>query len=195
MLKLCQVAKMAHFYLDQVIGEGDCVVDATAGNGYDTLYLAEKVGRSGQVYSFDIQEKALAATAARLKENDMTDQVTLIKDGHEFMNSYLQEPAAAIIYNLGYLPGGDHSIATRLNTTLASFKQALGLIKPGGLLTVTMYPGHDQGVIERDGLLAACEGLPSAEYSAACFKLINRSNRPPELLIVQKEGNKKGIRL
>lgn len=179
---------MAHFYLEPLLKEGDIAVDATCGNGFDTLYMAKKVGPAGQVYAFDIQDGALRATYKRLKEEGLEDRVTLIKAGHEFMDRYLSSPVKAVIYNLGYLPGGDHNITTRAETTLLSFAQALKIIKPGGLIAITMYPGHAAGEEEKEGLLAASKALAKDKFSALHLKLLNRARKPPELLLVEKSA-------
>ena len=47
----------------QCIKKGDCCVDATAGNGSDTLWLSRAVGPAGQVYSMDLQAHFSFATA------------------------------------------------------------------------------------------------------------------------------------
>jgi tRNA G37 N-methylase Trm5 len=184
---LDKITLLAHTCLDMVIKEGDSVVDATAGNGHDTLYLALKVGQRGYVYAFDIQESALAHTASLLKKNNLLNRVALIGGSHSCINEHVKVPLAAVVYNLGYLPGGDHSIVTRVNTTVQSIKQALALLIPGGLITVTLYPGHPEGVREKDKLLLFCENLLPAEYTVMHLEKLNRQTKPPELLLIQKK--------
>lgn len=188
MFRLEEITKIAHFYLNPVIREGDLTVDATAGNGHDTLFLAKKVGPAGHVYAFDIQAEALRATRSRLKEHNLLNRVTLVASGHEYLDRFLPEPVQAVIYNLGYRPGGERSIVTRLSTTLKSFNLALKVVKPGGLVAVVMYPGHEQGKLEKEGLLVACQGLLNSTYSAACYRLLNCQKQPPELLLVQRKA-------
>lgn len=52
------------------VGKGDVVVDATCGNGHDTLALlqmvADQESKRGRVYALDIQDSALASTSTLL---------------------------------------------------------------------------------------------------------------------------------
>ena len=173
-------------YASLTVAEGDTVVDATAGNGNDTLFLAERIGSAGQVYAFDIQGEALAVTEERLKQSNLTTMVTLIRAGHEELTKHVSGPVSVIMYNLGYLPGGNKQITTDYSSTVASLEQALALLKPGGIITIVLYPGHDAGRIEKEKLLAFCEAVPSSEYAVLYSRLVNQANDPPELIIIQK---------
>lgn len=186
MTSIKKATQIAHLLVSQVLQPGDLAVDATAGNGMDSVFLAGQVGSKGQVYTFDIQEEALTLTASKLKEQNMDQQVTLIQDGHEKLSDYINKPVTAIMYNLGYLPGGGSRITTRLDTTLRSIQQALVLLKAGGIITVIMYPGHREGKVEKDGLLPVFNSLSTAEFVALHYNYLNRSNVPPELVVVQK---------
>lgn len=177
---------LAHQKVGFVIKEGDYVIDATAGNGNDTIFLAEKVGPTGRVYAFDIQEEALVRTAERLQEKDIFDRVTLIHSGHERLSEHVKIPVAAAMYNLGYLPGGKQQVATKSNTTARSIMQALKLLKPGGIATIVLYPGHVEGRREKEELLPIFENMASSEYAVLYIKLLNQTGDPPELLVVQK---------
>ena len=167
--------------------EGDRAVDATAGNGRDTLFLARLVGAGGRVYAFDIQQEALDETAALLRQNNMSERVTLIQAGHEAMDSYVEEPVAAVMFNLGYLPGGSRSIVTRPETTLQGLAAALQLLKPGGLATLVLYPGHAEGKKEKSALLEYCSGFDGLAFGVVHARLLNREEAP-ELLVVKKFG-------
>ena len=187
MFALDKITLLAHAYLDLVVKEGDTVVDATTGNGHDTLYLAQKVGPQGTVYAFDVQENALAHTASLLDESKLSNRVNLINESHICISGHVKVPIAAAVYNLGYLPGGDHSIVTEAHTTCESIKQALALLKPGGLITITLYPGHPEGRREKEKLIPFCESLSPAEYTALHMERLNRQTTPPELLIIGKK--------
>jgi len=168
------------------VAEGDTVVDATAGNGNDTIFLAKRTGSSGQVYAFDIQDEALTVTEERLKQCNLLARVTLVKAGHEELARHVSNPVSVIMYNLGYLPGSNKQVTTDYSSTLASLKQALTLLKPGGVITIVLYPGHDAGRIEKEKLLAFCEAIPSSEYAVLYSSLVNQAGNPPELIIIQK---------
>lgn len=186
MVLIKKVTKIAHLLVSQVLQPGDLAVDATAGNGIDSVFLAEQVGPNGQVYSFDIQKEALDLTAGKLKEHNIEQQATLIHDGHEKLSHYIDQPVTAFMYNLGYLPGGGSRITTRFDTTLRSIQQALVLLKDGGIITVIIYPGHREGKVEKDGLLPVFDSLSPTEFAALHYKYLNRSNNPPELVVIQK---------
>jgi len=166
--------------------EGDRAVDATAGNGNDTVFLAEKVGFSGCVHAFDIQEEALSNTLEKLNKKGLQRRVSLLLTGHEYLLQYVQEPVSVIMYNLGYLPGGNREITTKCDTTLESIKQALKLLLPGGLITIVLYPGHPEGAEERNYLLPFFADLSTSDYTVSQYKLINQGHGPPELVVVQK---------
>ena len=186
MLRIRKITELAHHYLRLNVKEGDRVIDATAGNGFDTLFLAGLVGKSGHVYAFDIQSEALAITQHKLTENGIGDRVTLIYDGHEKLDLYIKDQVAVVIYNLGFLPGGERDKTTKSETTLNSLGKALPLLKNGGLAVLVLYPGHGEGKTEKDHLLTYCHKLLPREYSVLHLCLINQPNEPPELLVIQR---------
>ena len=108
---MIRITELAQQQIAQVLREGDVAVDATAGNGLDTLFLARLVGSRGHVYAFDIQQAALQKTAALLNRNGLVQRVTLIHAGHETMAAQISGPVAADA--IWVIFGGDHSIATR----------------------------------------------------------------------------------
>lgn len=167
----------------EAIGPGMRVIDATMGNGYDTQRLCELVGETGHVYAFDVQQSAVDNTRARLAEAGLLDRAELICDGHQNVRNYVEEPVDAVLFNLGWLPGGDHRYTTRLETTLTAVSECLELLAPGGLMTICAYPGHDEGARELDALLAWAEGLPSARYSAMVRRYLNQQLSCPPVLI------------
>ncbi|NLY70900.1 MAG: methyltransferase domain-containing protein [Clostridiales bacterium] len=175
--------------LSDYVSEGDIVVDATAGNGNDTLALAKMVNKTGKVYSFDIQDEAIETTKALLEKEGYRDICCLIKDSHHRMQDYILEKGklSAVVFNLGYLPRGEKDITTKKETSLDAVKQALDLIKPNGLVLITMYSGHEEGKREKDALLEYASKLPSKGYHVAYFNLINQPNNPPELLLITRK--------
>ena len=144
---------------------GDWAVDATAGNGWDTLFLARAVAPGGRVFAIDRQEPALAATAARLGENGLLDLVTLIRGDHARMRDYLacgvRGAVSLVCFNLGYLPGGDHGITTLPETTLPALLEALLLLKPEGALSVFAYRGHEGAMREAETVEHFFHNLPA----------------------------------
>ncbi len=171
------------------IEKGDTVVDATCGSGQDTLALSRAVGEEGRVLAFDIQKAAIGQTEKRLRAHG-ADNVRLILDSFVSMTSYLPEnSASAVVFNLGYLPGGDHSITTRAEITLAGLDAALRTIRPGGLVSLVLYDGHENGAEEKKQLLGRAEQLDPALYHVAFVSMLNQSNHPPEILWITKKRN------
>jgi len=112
--------------------EGACAVDATMGNGHDTQWLCELAGEAGRVYAFDVQAEAVERTAERLREAGLGERAHLFCAGHQHMCEYVHEPVDAIVFNLGWLPGAEHGVTTRTETTLQAVNAALDLLKDFG---------------------------------------------------------------
>ena len=143
---------------------GDWAIDATAGNGFDTLFLARSVSPGGRVFSIDIQQGAIEATGKRLDENGLLESVSLIKGDHSGMRDYLgcgaRGRVSLVCFNLGYLPTGDHAITTRPETTIAALHESLLLLKPEGALSVVAYRGHEGAMEEAESVERFFTTLP-----------------------------------
>lgn len=175
----------------EYVSEGDIAVDATAGNGHDTLALARLVGKTGKVYAFDVQETAMRNTKAFLEKEGFFGLCTFFLDSHHLMRELIPEKdrrrISAVVFNLGYLPKGRREITTKAETTVSAVKQALEIIRLGGIVAITMYGGHAQGAEEKEALLRFSEDLPQKEYHALYLSLVNQRNDPPELLLITKK--------
>ena len=150
--------------LEHYLSHGDYVIDATAGNGFDTVFLAKQVGNAGKVFAFDIQQIAIEKTRQRLLENNLLEPVQLIHNTHSHMSidvpSNYHQKISCVMFNLGYLPGSDKSCITQPNTTLEALRQSLALLKQGGLLSIMLYPGHEGGKQESVAVLKWLSELP-----------------------------------
>jgi len=177
---------LAHYLLSRRVGPGDRVVDATCGNGNDTLLLARLVGEEGRVWAFDIQEEALRATARLLDEAGCRQQVELCAMGHERLAELVAEPLRAVVFNLGYLPGGDKGCVTRPETTVAALEAASQLIAPGGCLLVALYPGHPGGAEECAAVEEWGRALPPHLFNVWLHRQLNRPATAPYLLQAEK---------
>jgi tRNA G37 N-methylase Trm5 len=186
MFELKSARYLAADALSGIIREGDTAVDATAGNGHDTLTLARLVGETGHVYAFDIQQDALASTEKRLREAGVAGRVSLIHAGHETMSAHVSGPLRAVCFNLGWLPGGDKKITTKWETTREAIGQALTLLMPLGVCTICVYPGHEAGEQERILLTEMLSHLRPQEYNVLHQVFLNAGPFAPECFVIQR---------
>ena len=147
---------LARDALLQAVNAGDTVVDATMGNGHDTLFLAEQVGPEGHVCAFDIQAGSVPAGIA------------------------------SAVFNLGWLPGGDHTVTTRTASTRQAVLAALELLKPGGIVTICAYPGHPEGEKELEMLIQLLSSLSNRAYNVLRQTFLNAGPGAPECFVIQK---------
>ena len=178
--------RLSHDMLERVVKKGDTVVDATCGKGNDTVFLAKLVKDTGKVYAFDIQQKAIDITRHALEDNNLSEWVKLVCDGHQNMDLYVKEDVSAVIFNLGYLPTGDHSIATTPQTTILALKKALNILKINGLIVMVVYSGGDTGFCEKDSVLEFVATLDAKKYNVMKVEFTNQINNPPILVCVEK---------
>jgi SAM-dependent methyltransferase len=177
---------LAHLLLHSFVRSGDLAVDATCGNGHDTLLLARLVGTHGHVWGFDIQRQAVEESRRRASEAGLESQVTFLQCGHEELTQHVAAPVQVVLFNLGYLPGGDRNVITRPETTGAALEQSLQLLAPGGVVLVTVYPGHCGGDEEQSIVERWSAGLPTRIYHSWRMRQTNVSPTAPYLLLVQK---------
>ena len=172
----------------RAVEPGDTVVDATMGNGHDTQMLCEAVGPEGRVYAFDVQAQAVEETRKRLREQGLAGRAELILAGHEHMAEYVQGPVKAVMFNLGWLPGGDHEVTTRWETTRTAVESALNLLSPMGVLVICAYPGHAEGEREKQELAAFLGGLDNRRYNVLHQRFLNAGPGAPECFVIQKQN-------
>ncbi|WP_141905343.1 class I SAM-dependent methyltransferase [Lysinibacillus sp. Y5S-8] len=185
-MKLQRVLQYAQQLLKDSIDEGDTVVDATAGNGHDTLFLAQLVGDNGQVYAFDVQKEAVDATLLRLLDHGLEHRALVLNKGHEDVAQYVYKPVAAAIFNLGYLPGSNHDIITKPATTTQAIEDLLKLLKVGGLIVLVIYHGHPGGKEERDTVMDYVSRLPQKHVHVLKYEFLNQQNDPPFVIALEK---------
>lgn len=151
-MKNFQITQWCARFIKEQVSPGDLCIDATMGNGNDTLLLSTLCGKDGRVIAFDIQEQAVKSTKERLSKADAPDNYTLLLESHTQMSSYAKENSVSCItFNLGYLPGGDHTMATKSDSSIAALTQGLSLLKKGGLISLCIYSGGDSGFL-RNGM-------------------------------------------
>lgn len=176
--------EMAQLVLGRVLPEARVLVDATAGNGKDTLFLAEHSSQQAKIYAFNIQPRAIAATKARTKAYQ--ERICYVLDSHENIGTVVLEPIDAAIFNLGYLPGGSHHITTEAASTVKALQAVVQGLNIHGILAVVAYPGHEAGREESEAIAGYMAALPCGQYTAGCYQMVNHEEGSPFLYIVEK---------
>jgi len=180
---------LAHAYWKKLLKIGDIVIDATCGNGHDTVFLANLIlddTRKGYLIAMDIQEQAIENTRDRLHAKFSPDLhgIEFVQQCHSSFSPHLKnESVTLIVYNLGYLPGADKNLTTFGPTTLKSLTTSLPLIAPGGAISITCYPGHDAGKVEAETALTFAASLDPIQWSSCHHQWANRKNAPSLILI------------
>lgn len=159
-------------------------IDATMGNGHDTLFLARY---SQKVYAFDIQESALNNTRLRLETEGYNNKVNSILAGHETMQQHIRlgDKADAILFNLGYLPHADSAIITQEQSTLLALNQALLLLKKSGIISILAYPGHAGGQTEMQSIINWFEHLDRSRFALTIIHSMHNKSNAPRLFILR----------
>lgn len=173
--------------LEKILSPGDRVVDATMGNGHDTLRLCRMVGESGHVDAFDVQAQAVENTRALLSENGVLSRAELHLIGHQHMAEYVTAPVRAVVFNLGWLPGGDKSVTTHWDTTLPALRSALSLLEKLGVCIVCVYPGHAAGEEELMNIRGFLSSLKPREFNVLEQNFINANAGSPVCFQIQKQ--------
>ena len=177
----------SHTKLKEILQSGDYAIDATAGNGHDTLKLAGYVSPNGEVLGIDIQDQAIKSTQALLSQHKMADSVTVVKGNHQDLEKLVpskwHKKVKAIVFNLGFLPGSDKTVITQAESTLKALKASVKLLAPNGLLSVMLYPGHSGGDNEAEQVRAWARSLDET-FKIKFIRGQSRSPKAPELLLV-----------
>ncbi len=177
---------LSHKFIKENIAPGAFCIDGTAGRGRDTLFLAKAVGETGRVIAFDIQEEAVTSTKELLASENIQN-AEVYHCCHSKMASFADEGSVdAIMFNFGWLPGGDHKIFSTTETSIPAIRAALSLLKPGGVMSICLYYGKENGTSERDGILKELKGLNPDHFSVLYTDFINRTGDPPLAVLIEK---------
>jgi predicted methyltransferase len=185
------LVNVAHNLIRDVLHPGDIAVDATVGNGYDTLFLVEQVSPSGRVFGFDIQQTAIESTKEKFQQTHSPECLTLIHASHADMSdkipAHYHGNIKAIMFNLGYLPGGDKSVITQTDSTVTALTIASRILSPSGIITVMAYPGHPGGDMETDQVKNWCEQLDNNQFRISIIYSSENKESAPRLFVILKK--------
>lgn len=169
------ITERGHQILKACLQPGDVAVDCTAGHGMDTLFLANCTGSVGKVHAFEIQNEAIEELQEMMIHHP---QVEIHPVSNVRMKEYVRQ-AKVIMYNLGYLPGGNTELTTKTEETIQSLENACEVILPQGVISVISYPGHPEGAKEAEAVQRFLEKLPSSIFEVVTIRQTNRSTRTP----------------
>ena len=173
------ISNISHYIITEFLKNKNVAIDGTLGNGHDTDFLKDNFKK---VYSFEIQEEPCKSYINKNIEN-----VEVINDSHHLLKQYVKEPVDCIMYNLGFLPGGDKKVTTLHETSLESIKAGLEILSSGGIMTICLYRGHDEGKEEEGCIIPYLKSLPKNKYGVMEHCFLNRSEVAPMLLVVEKK--------
>ena len=183
----------AHNFIKKVLHPGDIAIDATIGNGHDTLFLVEQVYPSGLVFGFDIQQIAIESTKEKIKQTNCPNCLALIHASHTEMYkaipTHYHGNIKAIMFNLGYLPGGDKTIITSTDATITALNSSCHLLSSNGIITIIAYPGHSGGDLETVQVTNWCDKLDINQFEAHVIYSSTDKQSAPRLFVIHKLTN------
>jgi len=178
---------LAHKFLRENVKPGDFCIDATAGRGFDTALLCELAGPEGKVLAFDIQEAAVQSTREKLAAGGFDRIGTVYQESHSNMDAYAgEESVDCIVFNFGYLPGGDKQLFTHADTSCEAIRKGLMLLKTGGAMCLSLYYGGPNGYGERDAILDLVRSLDPKKYTVIICEFANRKGDVPFPVFILK---------
>ena len=173
------ISEISHYIIDKFLENRDIAVDATLGNGHDTDFLCEIFDK---VYSFDIQKSACENYLKKKANN-----VNVVNDSHHMLKKYIDKNIDCIMYNLGFLPGGDKTITTKSSTSLESIKLGLSMLNSGGIMTICLYRGHEEGKKEESVIIPYLKTVDKSQYGVMYQSFLNRNEKAPILIVIEKK--------
>ena len=178
---------LSHKFIEEHVKAGDLCIDGTAGRGRDTLFLAQLVGKTGKVIAFDIQKEAVLSTEQTLADNNVTN-AEVHHLCHSKMGKFAEKGSvSAIMFNFGWLPGGDHTVFSHPETSIPAIQAGLDLLKSGGIMTLCIYHGKETGYEEKETLLPFLKTIDPKQYSVLFTDFINRTGDVPIAVLIKKD--------
>ena len=178
---------VSHKFISEHIKKGAFCIDATCGKGRDTVFLCSLAGEEGKVLAFDIQEAAVMQTK-ELLEKEGYNNAEVFLDNHANLGKYvLEESVDAVMFNLGWLPGGDHNIFSKPESSIPAIEAGLKALKKGGVMSICIYHGRECGSLEKDELLKYLKTVDNKKYTVMVLDFFNRTGEIPIPVLIIKE--------
>ncbi len=179
--------RLAQQLLAGTVKPGGLYVDATCGNGHDTLFLCRLAGPEGHVIGLDIQPMAVQATNTLLAQNGM-DRIgqAILADHRDLLRFAPAGSADCVMFNFGWLPGAAHTVHSQAEASVAAVRAALEALKPGGVLSAVLYSGKVIGRSEKQAVLDYLQGLPLTRYTVLVCRFANWAETAPLPCLVFK---------
>lgn len=186
--------ELCHRFLENTLPAGGTFLDATCGNGHDTLFLCRKASPNGRVLAMDIQPAAVEATNRLLAEHGLQGVGRAIVCDHRDLG-HLVPPGTldAAVFNFGWLPGADHAVHSAAESTLPALQAALDALKPGGVLAAVLYSGKVIGDEEKQAALKFFRALPLTRYTVLVCEFANWASTAPLPCFVLKKPFQAGL--
>lgn len=180
---------LTHGFLKSHLRPGGFFVDATCGNGGDTEFLCRLAGEEGRVLALDVQQQAVHNTNERLKQQGLDGIGRAVQLDHALLAQLVPPDSAdCIVFNFGYLPGGDHALFTTPKSSLPAVEAALGALRPGGILAACLYSGGPNGFDEKQTMLEFFKSLPITRYTVLVCAFANWADTAPLPCFVLKKA-------
>ena len=172
--------KLVQDFLAARLADPRLCIDATCGNGHDTLFLCSVAGENGRVIGLDIQPQAAANTNALLAANGMAAIGRAeCCDHRELLRFAPPGSADCVMFNFGWLPGAAHDVHSTADSTLPALQAGLDALKPGGVLAAVLYSGKVIGNAEKKAAAEFFRSLPLADYTVLICEFANWADTAP----------------
>lgn len=182
--------RLVHRMLTDVLAPGGLYLDATCGNGHDTLFLCGLAGPKGRVIGLDIQPAAVQATNALLAQKGMEQIGRAVQADHSDLARFAPPGSAdCVMFNFGWLPGAPHEVHSQADNSLRALQAGLDALKPGGVLSAVLYSGKVIGDSEKRAALDFFRSLPLTRYTVLVCQFANWAEEAPlPCLIIKRPG-------
>lgn len=172
--------QLCHEFLEAHLTPGGLFLDATCGNGNDTLFLCRLAGQNGRVLGMDIQPQAVDRTNRRLKEAGYDKIGRAVLYDHARLGELVQPGKVdCVLFNFGWLPGAEHDIHSTADGSVPALRAALDALRPGGVLAAVLYSGKVIGDAEKQAALAFFRTLPLTKYTVLVCEFANWADTAP----------------